>query len=104
MFDLKQIQKLQKEMEQKMGSMQEEMGNMRVEGAAGGGMVNIVMDGNQQVIQVKIQPDVIDPDDVEMLEDLVMAAFNAAVEKSKAANQNGLSQLTGGMKIPGLNM
>ena len=104
MFDLKQIQRMQKEMEQKMGSMQAELGNARVEGSSGGGMVTVVMNGNEQVVSIKIQPDVVDPDDVEMIEDLVMAAVNAAVAKAKELSQSSMSQLTGGIKIPGLNL
>ena len=104
MFDLKQIQKMQQEMQGKMGQLQEEMDKMRVEGSSGGGVVKVTMNGNQQVLGIKIQPDAVDPDDIEMLEDLITAAVNAAVEKSKEASQSGMSQLTGGFKIPGLTM
>lgn len=104
MFDLKQIQKMQKDMQDKMGSMQGEMEKLRIDGSAGGGMVKVVMNGNQQLVEVKVQPEAVDPDDVEMLEDLMMAAVNAAVEKSRDAQQQSMSQLTGGIKIPGLTM
>jgi len=60
------------------------------------------MNGKQQILSIKIQPEAVDPDDIEMLEDLVLAAVNAAITKSKELSQNNLTQLTGGMKIPGL--
>ena len=104
MFDFKQIQQMQKDMQTKMDSMQKEMEGLRCEGQSGGGMVKVELDGNQKCVSVKIQPDAVDPDDIEMIEDLVLAAFNAAVEKSKDANQSGLAKVTGGIKIPGLTM
>ena len=104
MFDMKQIQDLQKSMKDKMDNMQSEMEKVRCEGTSGGGMVKVVLDGNQKCIEIKFQPDAVDPDDIEMLEDLALAAFNAAVEKSKNASQDSLSSITGGIKIPGLTM
>lgn len=102
MIDPKMIQQMQKNMASKFDEMQEEMSRVRVEGAAGGGVVKITLDGNQKCVGVSIQPEAIDPDDPEMLEDLMTAAFNAAVDKSKDANNEGMSKITGGLKIPGL--
>lgn len=104
MFDFKQIQQMQKDMQSKMDGMQKEMERVRCRGQSGGGMVVVELDGNQKCVTVKIQPDAVDPDDIEMLEDLVLAAFNSAVEKSKEANQSSLAKVTGGIKIPGLTM
>ena len=103
MIDMKQIQKLQQDMQNKMGNIQAEMDRARVEASSGGGMVKVVMDGNQKLIEIKIQKDAIDPDDVEMTEDLVMAAVNSAVEKSRSLKEDSMNQITGGLKIPGLN-
>lgn len=103
MIDMKQIQKLQQDMQNKMGNIQAEMDKARVEASSGGGMVKVVMDGNQKLLEIKIQKDAIDPDDVEMTEDLVMAAVNSAVEKSRNLKEESMNQITGGLKIPGLN-
>jgi nucleoid-associated protein EbfC len=73
-----------------------------VEAASGGGVVSVKLNGKQEFLSIKISPEAVDPDDIEMLEDLVLAAINAGIAKSKELGQNNLSQLTGGMKIPGL--
>ena len=102
MFDMKQIQKMQKELQERMARIQEEMKTKTVEAASGGGMVTAVVNGNQELISVKIKPEAVDEDDLEMLEDLVVAAVNQAMEKAKALNESEMSGLTGGLKIPGL--
>lgn len=102
MFDMKQIQKMQKELQERMARIQEEMKSKTVEAASGGGMVTAVVNGNQELISVKIKPEAVDEDDLEMLEDLVVAAVNQAMEKAKALNESEMSGLTGGLKIPGL--
>ena len=86
---MKQAQKLQA----KMAKMQEELANRTVEGTAGGGMVTVVANGRQQVL---------DPDDLEMLQDLVLAAVNDALSKAQAMVASEMGKLTGGMNIPGL--
>jgi len=96
---LRQAQLLQ----QRMAKVQEELGNETVEATAGGGAVTVVMNGHQMVRSVKIQPDAVDPDDVPMLEDLVMAAVNEASEKARALAAQRLGGLTGGLKLPGLS-
>ena len=86
----------------RMAKIQEELGNETVEATAGGGAVTIVMNGHQVVQSVKIQPDAVDPEDVSMLEDLVMAASNEALEKARALAAQRLGALTGGFKLPGM--
>lgn len=95
---LKQAQELQA----KMAKAQQELGEMTLEASAGGGAVTVTVDGQQNVRAVKISPEVVDPEDVEMLEDLVLAALNEAMEQSRAAAAERLGGLTGGLKIPGL--
>lgn len=95
---MKQMQKMQRDMEK----MQAEAAEKTVEASAGGGAVTVTVSGNQEVKAVKINPDAVDLDDIEMLEDMVMAAANEALEKSKDMVAGELSKLTGGMNIPGL--
>ncbi|MBN1902915.1 YbaB/EbfC family nucleoid-associated protein, partial [Candidatus Sumerlaeota bacterium] len=73
-----------------------------IEASSGGGAVQVKFNGKQELLSIKISPEAVDPEDIEMLEDLVLAAVNAGVAKSKELGQNNLSQLTGGMKLPGL--
>ncbi|MFZ7127723.1 MAG: YbaB/EbfC family nucleoid-associated protein [Desulfobacterales bacterium] len=95
---MKQAQKLQA----KMLQMQEEMANKTIEGSAGGGMVKVVANGRQQVLSVTIDREVVDPEDVEMLQDLVLAAVNDALTKSQEMMATEMNKLAGGMNIPGL--
>ena len=95
---MKQMQKIQQEMEK----IQEELANKTVEGTAGGGMVRVVANGKQEILEIKIDPEVVNPDDVEMLEDLIVAAVNQAKEKAQQLQMEDMSKLTGGLKIPGL--
>ncbi|MFH0793618.1 MAG: YbaB/EbfC family nucleoid-associated protein [bacterium] len=101
MFDLKKIQKMQQELQSKMETMQKELATKTVEATSGGGVVTAVVNGNQELVQLKIQPEAVDPSDLEMLEDLVVAAVNAAMEKAKTMSQESLSKITGGFKLPG---
>jgi DNA-binding YbaB/EbfC family protein len=98
------LQKMQKEMEK----LQDALDDMTVEGSSGGGMVSVTMNGKQKVVSLKIDPEAVDSDDVEMLEDLITAAFNQALEKSKEMSQEEMQKIAGGMlggmKIPGLNL
>lgn len=95
---LRQAQQLQA----RMAKIQEELGNEQVETTVGGGAVTVVMNGHQVLQSIKIQPEAVDPQDVAMLEDLVLAAVNEALEKSRALAAKRLGSLTGGLKIPGL--
>ena|SRR2546421_2375896 len=94
-------QKMLQQLQAKMMKMQEDLGKETVEGSAGG-VVTVVMTGHHEVRSVKIDPAAVDPDDVEMLEETVAAAFNAALEKASALAQERMGALTGGMKIPGM--
>lgn len=89
-------------MQQKMMRLQEELEKKEVEATAGGGMVTAVVNGKQRLVSLKIERDVVDPDDVEMLQDLVVAAVNEAIKKSQEMMQQEMGKLTGGMNIPGL--
>lgn len=102
MFDIKQIQKMQKELQDRMAQVQDDLKNQEVEGTAGGGMVVARANGNQELIDLVINRDVVDPDDIEMLQDLVVAAVNNALDQARELNQNEMSKVTGGIKIPGL--
>ena len=95
---MKQAQKLQA----KMMKMQEELANKTVESSAGGGMVKVVANGRQQILSLVIEPEVVDPEDVDMLQDLVLAAVNDALNKSQEMVSGEMGKLTGGMNIPGL--
>ncbi|MGH7354382.1 MAG: YbaB/EbfC family nucleoid-associated protein [Candidatus Rokuibacteriota bacterium] len=97
---MKEAQRLQ----QQMAAMQEEVGKRTVEATAGGGMVTVEANGRQEILSIKIDPEVVSRDDVGMLEDLVLAACNEALRKSREMVQQELGKLTGGMKIPGLGM
>jgi len=89
-------------MQKKMAKMQEELNQKVVEASAGGGMVTVKANGAQEIMEIRIEKDVVDPEDVEMLQDLVMAAANDALKRSRDMVQAEMSQLTGGMKIPGM--
>ncbi len=97
---LKQAQQMQA----KLLRLQEEIAVMESEGSAGGGMVKAVVNGKKDLVSISINPDVVDPDDVGMLEDLVLAAVRQAADKAEAEGQERMSGLTGGMNIPGLGM
>ena len=95
---LRQAQQLQA----KLAKAQEELGNMTVEATSGGGAVKVVIDGHQKLHSVKISPEALEAGDVELLQDLVMAAVNEAITKSQELVNKHLSSLTGGLNIPGL--
>ncbi len=95
---LKQAQKMQKE----MGRIQTELRERVVEGTAGGGMVKVHVNGAQEVLSIKIDPQVVDPDDVDMLEDLVTAAVKQGLKNAKELSESEMAKLTGGINLPGL--
>ncbi|MCU0614589.1 MAG: YbaB/EbfC family nucleoid-associated protein [Desulfobacterales bacterium] len=95
---MKQAQKLQA----KMIKLQEELAEKTVETSAGGGMVKVVANGKQQIVSIKIEKEVVDPEDVEMLQDLILASVNDALAKSQEMVSGEMGKLTGGLKIPGL--
>ncbi|MDE0330324.1 MAG: YbaB/EbfC family nucleoid-associated protein [Nitrospinae bacterium] len=96
------LMKQARQIQDKMAKLQEEMAAKTVEASAGGGMVNVTANGAGEVVAVKIDPQVVDPDDVEMLEDLVRAACNEASRKGKGMMSEEMKKLTGGLPIPGL--
>jgi len=102
MFDLKKLQQMQREMQEQLGRVQEEMSQQTVEASSGGGAVTVVVNGHQEIRSIKIKPEAVDPDDLEMLEDLVTAAVNSAVEKSRAMNEAAMGKVTGGLLPPGM--
>ncbi len=97
---MKEAQKLQQQME----ALQAEAAKKKVQATAGGGMVTVEANGKQEILSIKIDPEVINKDDAQMLEDLVLAACNEALRKSREMMQAELGKLTGGLKIPGLGM
>lgn len=95
---MKQAQKLQS----KMTEMQAELGNRTVSAQVGGGMVEAVVNGRQELLSLRIDPEVASPEDVEMLQDLVVAAINEALSRAREMMTQEMGKLTGGMQIPGL--
>lgn len=95
---LRQAKKMQEEMER----IQEEMEQKTVETTAGGGAVTVTMKGTKEIVGIKIKPEVVDPEDVEMLEDLIMAAVNEASQQVSNMMEEGMGQITGGINMPGL--
>lgn len=95
---MKQVQKMQAD----MAKMQEELASRTVESTAGGGVVRVVANGSQEIVSVEIKPEVVDPEDVEMLQDLVLTAVNEALTQAKDMTTKEMGKLTGGLNIPGL--
>ncbi|MGG0412425.1 YbaB/EbfC family nucleoid-associated protein [Peribacillus simplex] len=95
---MKQMQKMQK----KMAEAQEELGEKKIEGTAGGGMVTVVVTGHKEIVDVVIKPEVVDPDDIDMLQDLVLAATNDALKKAEELTNQTMGQFTKGMNLPGM--
>ena len=95
---MSQLQKLQEE----MAKTQEKLGDETVEVTVGGGMVKAIMNGHQKLISITIAPEAVDPDDVEMLQDMILAVINEAIERSQGLAADRMGALTGGLKIPGL--
>ena len=96
------IMKQAQQMQQKMARMQQELESKEVEATAGGGMVTAVVNGKQKLLSLKIEKNVVDPEDVEMLQDLVIAAVNEAVKKSQDMMQEEMGKITGGFNLPGM--
>jgi DNA-binding YbaB/EbfC family protein len=102
MGNQQQMMRQMQQMQQRLVKMQEELANTTVEGSAGGGAVTVSMTGQQKVTSVAIDPSVVDAEDVEMLQDLMVAAFNEAQLKAQQLAESRMGGLTGGLKIPGL--
>lgn len=95
-------QKMIRDLQNQMMKIQEQLGDETVEVTAGGGAIRAVMNGHQRLMSIKLDPSAVDPEDVETLEDLVLAAVNEALEKSQQLAADRMGALTGGLKIPGL--
>src|SRR3954462_15856675 len=96
------IQQMMKQAQQMQERLQQQMAEMRVEATAGGGMVTVVMNGAKQIQSLKLDPEVVSKEDVEMLQDLILAAINDAQRKADELLQKQMGGMMGGMKIPGL--
>ncbi|HUU46074.1 MAG TPA: YbaB/EbfC family nucleoid-associated protein [Acidobacteriota bacterium] len=96
----KQVKKMQAEMEKIQADLEE----VTVEGSAGGGMVRVTANGKRDILEVKIDPEVVDRDDVEMLEELIVAAVNQAQQKAAELQTESMAKLTGGLPLPGLGV
>lgn len=101
-MNIQEMMKQAKRLQAKMEKIREEVAQRTVEGTAGGGMVTVMVNGKNEVLSVKIDPEVIDPDDLEMLQDLVVAATNQALGRAQEMMEAEVSKLTGGMPVPGL--
>lgn len=95
---LKQVQKMHAD----MAKAQEELKTKTVEATAGGGVITVVANGSQEIVAIKIKPEAVDPDDIEMLEDLVVAAVNEALRKAQDLVAQEMQKITGGLNIPGM--
>ena len=102
MKDLGSIMKQAQKIQAQIAKMQEELSSRMVEASAGGGMITVVANGKQEVVSIRIEPEVIDASDREMLQDLVVAAVNEALRKSQEMVSEEMKKITGGLNIPGL--
>lgn len=94
----KQVQKMQAD----MVKIQEDLGNERIEASSGGGIVTAIVNGHQELLEIEIAPEAVDPNDIDMLQDLVAAAVNEALRQSRELASQRLGSVTGGLNIPGL--
>lgn len=98
------IMKQAQRMQQELMRVQEELGTRKVEASSGGGMVAVVVNGRQELESIVIEKDVVDPEDVEMLQDLVLAAVNEGLSKAQEMVKEEMAKVTGGISIPGMNL
>ena len=101
MGNMTQMIKQAQKMQEQMAKMQEELEDKKFEASSGGGAVKVCVNGKKEVIEIKLAPEVVDADDIEMLEDLVTAAVNEALRTAEKASESEMSKLTGGLNIPG---
>ncbi|QYR21565.1 YbaB/EbfC family nucleoid-associated protein [Paenibacillus sp. sptzw28] len=102
MNNMNQMMKQVKKMQEQMLKAQEELGTKSIEGTAGGGVVTVTVNGHKNVQSIVIKPEAVDPDDIEMLQDLILTAVNDAINKADELANKDLGKFTGGVKIPGL--
>ena len=101
-MNMNNLMKQAQQMQKRMLEIQEDLANKTVETTVGGGMITAVANGQQELVSITISPDVVDPSDVEMLEDLIVAAVNEARNKAQELMGDEMSKLTGGIKFPGM--
>ena len=102
MGNMNQLMKQAKKLQEQMAKLQEELEQKTVEASAGGGVVTVVANGKKEIVEVKIAPEAVDPDDVEMLQDLILAAVNEALRRAEEMVQEEMGKVTGGLSIPGI--
>lgn len=95
---IRQAQKIQED----MTALQEELNAKEYDISAGGGMVNVKINGEKQILAIKINPDIVDPDDIETLEDILVAGVNEAIKTVETTNSEAMSKVTGGLNVPGM--
>ena len=100
--NMKEMMRQAQRLQTKIAKLQEELATKTVEVTVGGGMVTAVANGKPEIVSVKLEKEVVDPDDIEMLQDLVVAAVNEALSQARAMVESEMSKLTGGLNIPGL--
>lgn len=96
------IMKQAKKMQERMGQLQKELETKTVEADAGGGMVRVVVNGKYEIVSLKIEKEVVNPEDIEMLQDLIIAVVNEGIRKAQEMSASEMSKITGGLNIPGL--
>lgn len=104
MHNIGNIMKQAKKMQEKMGRLQQELEARTIEAQAGGGMVKVLVNGKFEIVSLKIEKDVVNPEDVEMLQDLIVAAVNEGIRKSQEMASSEMAKITGGLGIPGMGM
>jgi len=98
------IMKQAKKMQERIGQMQQELELRTIEAQAGGGMVKVVINGKFEIVSLKIEKDVVNPEDIEMLQDLIVAAVNEGIRKAQEMASSEMAKITGGLNIPGMGM
>ena len=101
-MNMNQLMKQAQKMQQQMAEMQEELANKTLEVSSGGGAIKVTINGEKKILDLTISPDVVDPDDVEMLQDLVISAVNEAIRQIEESANSQMSKLTGGLNLPGM--
>lgn len=104
MHNIGNIMKQAKKMQEKIGRLQQELETKTIEAQSGGGMVRVIVNGKFEVVSLKIEKEVVNPEDIEMLQDLIAAAVNEGIRKSQEMASSEMAKITGGLGIPGMGM